>query len=123
MPLFTSKREKYLWLWALAVVMAIFSTLFIGRPFTKLFKSQDVQAAIFLLGMLLVGIAIVAHALKTKPGKIEIALLSGIIAVYIMWLLRLGLAERNHLIEYSILAIVIHKALSEKLFTRWTEIS
>lgn len=35
----------------------------------------------------------------------------GIIAVYSMFFLRLGLPERTHLIEYSILAIFIHKAL------------
>lgn len=115
MPLFTSRREKRLWLWALLVLLAIFSTLFVGRPLAELFGNQDVQAVIFLLGMLLVAAAILIHALKSKPDKFELAVWVGITAVYIMFILRLGLAERSHLIEYSVLAILIHKALKERL--------
>ena len=35
----------------------------------------------------------------------------GIVAVFLMLFLRLGLAERTHLIEYSVLTIFIHRAL------------
>ena len=114
MPLFTSRREKHLWLWTFAVVLAIFSTLFVGRPLAKLFSSQDVQAVIFVLGMLLVGVTMLVHALKVKPGKMELVLWLGITAVYAMFFLRLGLPERSHLIEYSVLAIFIHQALTER---------
>ena len=114
MPLFTSPREKYLWLWALAVLAAIYSTLFFGQPLAELFSNQDMQAAIFLFVMILVGVVILVHALKTKPGKFEMSIILGIAAVYIMLFLRLGLPERSHLIEYSVLAIFIHKALNER---------
>ncbi|MGI9544345.1 MAG: VanZ family protein [Cyclobacteriaceae bacterium] len=115
MPLFTSSREKHLWIWGLIVYAAIFSTLFFGQPLARIFGNQNIQAAIFMLGMLLVGAAILVHALWTKPSKIEIAILLGIAAVYIMFILRLGLPERSHLIEYSVLAIVIHKAVTERV--------
>lgn len=115
MQIFNSKREKRLWLWALVVLLAIFSTLFAGRPLADLFANQDAQAVIFLLGMLLVGSAMLIHALKTKPDKFEVAVWVGITAVYIMFILRLGLPERSHLIEYSVLAILIHKALKERI--------
>ncbi len=115
MPLFTSSREKHLWLWAFAVFAAIFSTLFIGEPLAKLFSDQDIRAAVFLFVMALIGIAIILHGLRTKPGKIEITIRLGIAAVYIMFFLRLGMAERSHLIEYSILAIFIHKAITERI--------
>lgn len=114
MPLFTSRREKHLWLWVLAVLLAIFSTLFVGQPLAELFRNQDVQAVIFLLGMLLVGLTILVHALRKKVHQIELALWLGITAVYAMLFLRLGLAERSHLIEYSVLAIFIHRALIER---------
>lgn len=114
MSLFTSSREKKLWFWALATVVTIFSTLFIGQPLLELLANQNVRAVFFSIGMLLVGAAIIMHSIKTKPGKIEIAVILGIIAVYTMFFLRLGMTERSHLIEYSILAIFIHKALVER---------
>ena len=38
----------------------------------------------------------------------------GIVAVYLMLFLRLGLPERTHLMEYGVLAIFIHMALTER---------
>ena len=115
MGLFTSSREKHLWIWSFAVLTTIFSTLFIGQPLARLFGNQDVRAVVFVLVMILVGATIIIHALKTKPGKVEITLLLGIVAVYIMFFLRLGMPERSHLMEYSVLAIFIHKAIIERV--------
>ena len=114
MPLFTSPREKRLWQYVLLVLVAILATLFFGSPLLKMFENQDVQAAIFLLGMALIGAAMVANGLKIRPGKRELVVWLGLAAVYLMLLLRLGLAERSHLIEYSVLAIFIHLALAER---------
>ncbi|MEP1031947.1 VanZ family protein [Ekhidna sp.] len=114
MTLFTSTKEKRLWLWALAVFAAIISTLFIGRPLASQLRNQNVQAIFFMLGMLLIAIAVLIHAWKSKPSKIELSILLGIIAVYVMFIFRLGAPERSHLIEYSVLTIIIHKALIER---------
>ena len=114
MPLFTSSREKSLWFWAFLVFVTILSTLIIGQPLTKILRDQNIQAVIFVIGMLLVGATILVHGIKTKPSKIEIVLLLGIIAVYFMFFFRLGAPERSHLIEISVLAIFIHKALLER---------
>ena len=114
MSIFTSTHEKRLWLGVFVVTATIYSTLFISQPLAKLLSDQNVHAAFFLLGMFLVGAAVVVHALKTKPSNIELSVLLGIIALYVMFFLRLGLPERSHLIEYSVLAIFIHKALVER---------
>ncbi len=58
MPIFTSSREKRLWFWVLVVLVAIFSTLFIGQPLIQLFSNQDIQAVFFVLGMVLVAATI-----------------------------------------------------------------
>lgn len=114
MPTFTSLREKRLWLWAVMVFATIFATLFMGRPLANQLRDQNVQAVFFVLGMLLVGGAIIVHAIRTKPGRLEISIWLGIIAVYVMFIFRLGAPERSHLIEYSVLTIFIHKALVER---------
>ena len=115
MSVFTSSREKRLWVWAFVVFLAIFATLFLGQPLAQLFSSQDVRAAVFLFVMILVGATIIAHSVKTKPSKTEITILLGIVAVYIMFFMRLGMPERSHLLEYSVLAIFIHKAITERV--------
>ena len=114
MTLFTSKREKQLWLWALIVIVVIFSTLFLGQPLARLFSSQDVRAVIFVIVMILVGTTILIHAIRTKPSNIELTLWIGLVAVYTMFILRLGMPERSHLMEYSVLAIFVHKAILER---------
>ena len=114
MPRITSTREKNLWYWALLVVAAIFATLFLGRPLANLEFSQNVAAGVFITVMALIAAAILIHAIKTKPSKRELVVIIGIVAVYIMFFLRLGIPERSHLMEYSVLAIFIHMALLER---------
>jgi hypothetical protein len=115
MPLFISSKEKRLWLYALIVLIAIFSTLALGRPLQKMLRDQNIQAVFFVLGMMLTGVTIIVHGLKVLPSKTEMAIWFGLAAVYIMFVFRLGAPERSHLMEYSVLAIFIHKALIERL--------
>lgn len=115
MALFHSAREKRLWIWAALVGIAIFGSLFIGRPLIEFFGNQDTQALIFVLGMLLVGATMLMHAVRTDAKGPELSLWLGITAVYVMLFLRLGLAERSHLIEYSVMAVFVHKALLERV--------
>ena len=114
MPLFTSGREKRLWLYVLIVLFAILSTLAFGRPLQEALRDQNIQAVFFLTGMLLTSVTVIISGLKVRPGKAEIATWMGIAAVYIMFNFRLGAPERSHLIEYSVLADFIHIALVER---------
>lgn len=110
-------KERRFWIYAAAVAMAIFATLLMGRPLQHMLRDQNVQAVFFLSGMLLVGGAILVHGLRLRPSKRELAVWIGLAAVFVMFVFRLGAPERSHLIEYSVLAIFIHKALGE----RWAE--
>ena len=112
--MFKSKKEKRLWIWVVLIIATIYSTIIFGRPLGKYFQDQNVQAIIFVVVLLLVGLAILIHALASKPGKVELALWIGLAAVYTMFILRLGLAERSHLVEYSVLSIFIFRAFYER---------
>ena len=114
MSLFTSTQEKRFWLLALLVATTILSTLFIGQPLRRLLSSQDLQAVIFLGGMLMLGLAVVLQGWQTKPHVLEVIIWVGLIAVCGLFFLRLGLPERSHLIEYSALTIFILNALQER---------
>ena len=115
MAFFTSVREKRLWALVVIVTVTIFSTLFIGRPLQNMLSDQNIQAIFFSLGLLLVGVTILSYGFQKSPvSAAEISIWIGLVAVYLMLFLRLGLPERSHLIEYSVLAIFLHLALVER---------
>ena len=65
--------------------------------------------------MVLIGVAIVVQGLRSRPGSAEIAVALGVATVYFMVFVRMGIAEeRTHLIEYGIVALLIHAALNER---------
>ena len=114
MSLFTSSLEKRLWISALVVTLAIYATLFLGRPLLELLGNQNIQAILFLLGMVLVAVVIAISGILTQNSKTVFVIFFGILAVYLMFFLRLGLAERSHLIEYGVLTILVYNALLER---------
>lgn len=115
MSLFTSKREKRLWTFVIILIIAIYSTLGLALKMAEFLQNQDLQAVFFLMGMFFVGVTIVSQGLKVRPGGAEIAIAVGIVAVYFMAFTRITLlAERSHLIEYSVVAVFIYEALIER---------
>ncbi len=65
--------------------------------------------------MALIGVAIIVQGLRSRPGSAEIAVALGVATVYFMVFVRMGIAEeRTHLIEYGIVALLIHAALDER---------
>jgi hypothetical protein len=115
MSLFTSDREKRLWLWSFSVLVAIYLSLVLGQQLTGILFSQDIAAVIFSLSMLLVGATIMVNGLRKQPSITEVTVLLGIAAVYLMFFLRIGITERSHLFEYSVLALFIYEALKERV--------
>ncbi len=120
MPLFSSGRERRLWLWTLAVVAAIFASLGVGGQMAEALRDLDaleeaLSAGLFLLGMLLVGTTAVLQGVWARPGRLEIAVAVGIAAVYLLVFLRIAvLEERSHLIEYGVLGVFVYAALAER---------
>ena len=113
--LFSSDRERRLWVWTLAIVVAIYSTLGLATTLADELRNRDLFVAAFVWGLLLVGAAIVALALKTRPGGAEIGIALGVAAVYLMVLQRIAIPEeRSHLFEYSVLAVFVYEALMER---------
>ena len=117
MSLFSSGRERCLWLWTLAVVVAIYSTLGLTGTFAEGLRQYGLlnAAVFFLLGMFLVGATIVTQGIEVRPGGAEIAVALGVVAAYLMVFTRTAiLEERTHLIEYGVLGVFIHEALAER---------
>ncbi len=55
------------------------------------------------------------HGLRVRPRRAEIAVWLGISGVYLLLFLRIAVgAERGHLFEYSVVAILLHMTLIER---------
>ena len=113
--LFKSARERRLWLITAAIVIAIYTTLSYTPALAERLYNQNFAAFAFGSSMLLVGLTILTQGLKNRPRGLEIGVFLGILTVYALLFLRLTLPERSHLIEYSILAVIIFEALMERL--------
>ena len=117
MTLFTSKRERRLWTALFIVLAGIYATLGNAPAIAAALRERDgLTAAIFLaclVSLVLISILFV----RRRPGRAEIAVGVGILIVYVMAWLRIGVAtpeERTHLFEYSLVAALVHEALLER---------
>lgn len=113
--LFASARERRLWAWTLAVVLAIYSTLGLARTLAGMLRDEGLLVAAFAIGMALVGATVLVLGLRKRPGAAEIGIALGIATAYYMVMVRMALPEeRTHLIEYGVVAVFIHEALKER---------
>ena len=115
-PLFTSTRERRLWLWSLAVVAAIYSTLGLAGSLAARLREDNLMAAAVFVLMILTVATIVGSGLRRRPGRRELWVGLGLAAVYGMAVLRMGVGpeERTHLFEYGIVAVLVYRALRER---------
>lgn len=103
-----------MWIWTLVVVAGIFATLGLAATLAKSLNNQALAAVLFLAGMFLVGVTVLTSGLQARPRGVEIAAGLGIAVVYGMLLFRLTIPERSHLIEYSVVAVFIFEAVTER---------
>ena len=115
MSFFSSGRERRLWVWTAVVVAAIYSTLGLARTLTDTLGNDFFSVWLFLLGCILVLLTVITQGLKVRPGGAEIAVALGVAAAYLLILVRMSApTERSHLVEYGVVAVFIHEALTER---------
>lgn len=116
MSWFTTDRERRLWFWALAVVVAIYSTLGLAGTLGEALRERYPLDDVFFGCFLVVVAAILASGLLRRPGLLQIWVELGVIAVYATVVLRMATdaAHRTHLFEYGLVAVLIYHALAER---------
>ncbi len=116
MSLFSSKREKHLWLWALIAQISIYATLGLAGKLAQFLRERNLLDSIYVFGFALAVIAIIGSGWRMRLGKYEIGVALGIVVTYGMLMVRLFITpeERTHLFEYGIVATLIHQALLER---------
>lgn len=115
MSLFSSRRERRLWIWTLIVVAVLYSTLGVTPVVAASPLFRNLNAALFLVGMMLVGATIISRGLKIQLTGLNLSIVLGVAAAYVLVFVRFtSTEERSHLIEYGVAAAFIHAALEER---------
>lgn len=114
----SSDRERRLWVWALVVVVAIYSTADVARMLADALRESgllELTSDMFNVGMFLVGAMILVQGLRERSRGVEVGFALGVAAIAIIGFARgISAAERSHLIEYTVLALIVHEALLER---------
>lgn len=114
--MFTSHRERRLWCWALIILAAIYTTLGLAGKVSGVLRERNLLTASFGLGMLLVLAAITVQWMQRSSGRGEIWVALAVTAAYFMaWVRIESPEERTHLIEYSLVVVLIYQALVERV--------
>lgn len=112
---FTSARERRLWLWAAAVVVAIFATLGQVPAIAASLSERGSLDQMFFNTFVVLVVAMAFVGFLQRPGWREIAVGAAVVAVYAMAFLRFAApAERTHLFEFGVIAVLIYLALLER---------
>lgn len=117
MPFFSSNRERRLWAALVIVLAAIYATLGYAPAIAAMLRERsdltDAMVFVFLVSLVIISVLFI----RKRPGRAEIAVGAGILVVYLMAWLRIGIGtpeERTHLFEYSLVAALVHEALLER---------
>ena len=97
------------------MVAAIYSTLGLTATLAESLRDNKLISVSFIFAFFLTWAAILTQGLKVRPRGTEIGVGLGIAAVYLMAFARMGIPERTHVFEYSVVAVLVHEALTERV--------
>lgn len=118
MVVFTSARERRLWLWALVATAAIYATLAPAPALAAALRDRDRLDSTFFAAFVVVVLAVIVVGLAVRPGWREVAVAVAALATYLMAFLRFANpAERTHLVEFGVVAVLVYLALLERRST------
>ena len=104
-----------MWIWTLVVVAAIYSTLGPAQLLVAMLRERNLLRISFALILVMISVAIIWRWVKQPPDWRELGVWLAAAAVYTFAFFRVEtLEERSHLIEYSLVVILIYQALLER---------
>ncbi len=115
--IFSSKRERRLWLALLIVLGAIYATLGQAPAVVAAIGEQILNSvgANLVFAIIVILVVVPVFFIDKRLSRAEIAVGFGILTVYLLAWLRLGSwEERTHLFEYALVAALAHEALLER---------
>ncbi len=117
MSFFSSRRERRLWSALAIVLVAIYATLGNVPEIAAMLRERKSLTGATFVVFLVALVVISVLFIRRRPGRAGIAAGAGILIVYLLAWIRIGVAtpeERTHLFEYSLVAALVHEALLER---------
>jgi hypothetical protein len=115
MTLFTSSRERALWLWAGAVVVAIYSTLGVARVVVEGLRERNLLRLGVATLIVLLALVLAVRLMRRGPGWREVATALGAALLYAaVFVLVERAEERLHIVEYGAVGALVYLALEER---------
>ncbi len=117
MSFFSSRRERRLWSALAIVLVAIYATLGNAPEIAAMLRERRSLTGTMFVVFLVALVVISVLFIRRRPGRAGIAAGAGILIVYLLAWIRIGVAtpeERTHLFEYSLVAALVHEALLER---------
>ncbi len=117
MSFFSSRRERRLWSALAIVLVGIYATLGNAPEIAAILRERKSLTGATFVVFLVALVVISVLFIRRRPGRAEIAAGAGILIVYLLAWIRIGVAtpeERTHLFEYSLVAALVHEALLER---------
>ena len=115
--IFSSKRERRLWLALLIVLGAVYATLGQAPAVVAAMGEQILNSvgANLVFAIIVILVVVPVFFIDKRLSRAESAVGFGILTVYLLAWLRLGSwEERTHLFEYALVAALAHEALLER---------
>ena len=93
----------------------IYATQGLARSLSDELQARSLFDALFAVAMMLIGVSTVALAWRQGASAVQYGIGLGVAAVYLLVFVRMGIPEeRTHLIEYGVVALLIHESLRER---------
>lgn len=112
---FSSARERALWAWALAAVVAIWTSLGPAAALAGALRERNLlRLALGVVVFFLVG-AVARRWIMRRPRLADVGVAVAVALAYLLVGARMASwEERTHLVEYGVVAAIIHMALLER---------
>jgi VanZ family protein len=115
MTLFTSSRERLLWLWAGAVVLAIYSTLGMARVVVEGLRERNLLRLGVAAVIVVLALVLAVRLMRRQPGRREVTAALGAALLYaVVFVLVERAEERLHIVEYGAVGALVYLALEER---------
>lgn len=126
MPIFTSPRERRLWLQAAACLASIYAVIFFARAIVDALRDRGALRLTVMAVFALAAIVVAWRVARARPGWREIGavLLCGVLYAVVLSRLERH-EERIHFLEYGLFAGLVEAALRERgsLWSGWIAIA
>lgn len=112
----SSARERRLWIATALTLVAIYASIPFAGSWAAALSAGALLAPAFAAGFVFAIVVTIGRSVRRARGPRPLWAAGAVTTVWVMLVVRLGVgaAERSHLFEYGLVALLIHELLLER---------